>query len=73
MIGFTSNQIKKIYAGVLSTCLSAGGYCNKIPRAVVFGLDKLGGMEWDSPVDIYLYEKIKMLIDSVILQDTVDS
>ena len=71
MIGITSNQVKKIYTGVLSSCLSAGGYSNKMPRAVVFGPTILGGMDWDNPLIIYLYEKIKMLVGSIRLKDTV--
>ena len=71
MIGITSNQVKKIYTGVLSSCLSAGGYSNKMPRAVVFGPTILGGMDWNNPLIIYLHEKIKMLVGSIRLKDTV--
>ena len=71
IVGFLCKQVKKIYTGVIGPCLSASGYCSKMPRAVVFGPTKLGGMEWDNPVLIQLYKKIKMLIGSIRLQDTV--
>ena len=71
IVGFTTSQIKQIYTRVLGPCLSAGGYCSKMPRAVVFGPTVLGGMDWDNPNIIYLYKKVKMLIGSVRISDAV--
>ena len=45
VVGFTTSQIKQIYTMVVGPCLSAGGYCSKMPRAVVFGPTELGGMD----------------------------
>ena len=40
---------------------------NKMSRVVVFGPNKLRGMEWDNSVAIYLHEKIKMIVASMSL------
>ena len=56
---------------MLGPCLATGGYCSKMARAVVFGPTETGGMDWDNPILIYLYGKLKILIGSVRLQDTV--
>ena len=42
-----------------------------MPRAVVFGPTKYGGMDWDNHSTIVLYEKLKMLIGLIRLQDKV--
>ena len=48
VIGFTSTQLQKIQRSVMGPCLSAAGYCNRMPRAVVYGTEHYGGMEWDA-------------------------
>ena len=68
---FNKYSDKQIYTDVLSPRLFAGEYCNKMSRVVFFGPNKLGGMEWDNPVVVYQYERIKILIASMSLQDTV--
>ena len=70
-VGFTTTQIKQIYTGVLEPCLAAGGYCSIMHRAVVFGPTEIGGLDWDNPIIIHLYEKLKILIGSVRIQDLV--
>ena len=42
-----------------------------MPRAVVFGPTKYGGMEWDSPLSITLFEQVKLIVGSLRLGDTV--
>ena len=42
-----------------------------MPRAVVYGPGSIGGMAWDDCGIILLYEKLKMLIGSIRMQDTV--
>ena len=69
--GFTSNQMNTIQKKILSPCLSAAGFSSKLPRAVVFGIRKFGGMEWDKLSVLVVYEKIKFLIGSIRLQDKV--
>ena len=71
VIGLKSRQVQKIKQCVVGPCLAAAGYCSKMPRAVVFGPSKYGGMDWDNPEGILVYEKIKALIGSIRLQDVV--
>ena len=73
VVGFSIPQLKKIQQGIIGPCLSASGYCNKMPRAVVHGPELFGGMAWENISLILLYEKLKMFIGSVRLQDTVGS
>ena len=56
---------------IIGPCLSASGFCSKMPRAVVYGPVELGVMAWDNSGVIFLFEKLKMLIGSVRLQDKV--
>ena len=70
-VGFTKSQLKKIQQTIISPCLSQAGYCNKIPRAVVYGPSTYGGMGWDNIQVLSLVEKLKFLIGSIRLQDTV--
>ncbi len=71
VIGYTIAQIEKVQKTILSPCLSASGYCSKMPRAVVYGPPEWGGMDWDNCGVILLYEKLKILIGSIRLQDKV--
>ena len=71
VIGFTVAQCSKVQQSIISPCLSAAGYCNKMPRAVVYGPIQFGGMDWDNCGVVLLYEKLKLLIGSVRLQDKV--
>ncbi len=43
----------------------------KTPRAVLFGPVRYGGMDWDNARVLFLYEKLKLLVGSVRLQDKV--
>ena len=42
-----------------------------MPRTVVYGPSAFGGMSWDNCGIVFLYEKLKMLLGSIRLQDTV--
>ena len=50
---------------------TAAGYNSKMPWAVVFGPTTYGGMDWDNIVVLGLFEKIKLLIGALRLQDKV--
>ena len=69
VIGYSTNQLQEIQQSIVSSCLSAAGYSNKLPRAVVFGPAKYGGMEWENITVLTVYEKLKTLIGSIRLQD----
>ena len=71
VIGLTIKQLQQIKRGIVGPSLAASGICSKMPRAVVFGPSEFGGMEWDNPTTVSLYEKLKILIGSIRLQDTV--
>ena len=71
VVGFTPPQVNQIQKKITSSCLSVGGYCSILPRAVVFGPTEYGGMAWDSIIAILIFEKIKFLIGSIRLQDKV--
>ena len=71
VIGFTIKQIQQIKQKIVGPCLSAAGVCSKMPRAVVFGPSKYGGLGWDNPITITIFEKLKILIGSIRLWDTV--
>ena len=71
VIGYTIAQLEKVQKMILSPCLSASGYCCKMPRAVVHGPPEWGGMDWDNCGVVLLYEKLKVLIGSIRLQDKV--
>ena len=73
VIGFTVTQVGKVQKAILSPCLAAAGYCSKMPHAVVHGPEKWGGMDWDHCGIMLLYEKLKLLIGSIRLQDKVGS
>ena len=51
--------------------MAAAGFNSKMPRAVVFGTQLYGGMQWESPYSILVYEQIKLILGSIRLQDTV--
>ena len=42
---------------------------NKFPRAVVFGPAKYGRMDWDNILVLSLFEKLKLFIGLIRLQD----
>ena len=71
VIGLQPKQIQKLKQCIIGPCLSAAGYCSKMPRAVVFGPSAHGGMDWENPETICLFEKNKFLIGSIRLQDVV--
>ena len=69
VLGLTTTQLKKIQQRIIGPCLSVSGYNNKIPRAVVYGPESMGGMNWKNINVVSLYEKLKLLIGSIRLQD----
>ena len=71
VISFTTPQLNKIQQRIIGSCLSAAGYCNKLSRAVVYGTTWYGGMAWQNIHVVSMYEKLKMLIGLIRLQDTV--
>ena len=60
VIRFSSNQLEKIQQQIISPLISVAGFCNKIPRAIVYGPTRYGGMNWSNIKVVSLYEKIKM-------------
>ena len=44
VIGFSPRQMQILQQRVIGPCLSSAGYCKTMPRAVVFGPTKYGGM-----------------------------
>ncbi len=56
VLGFTISQLDQIQRIIISPCLSQGGYCNKILRAVVYGPAVYGGMDWENIKMVVLYE-----------------
>ena len=71
VVGFTKPQLTKIQQRVVGKCLSVAGYSSKIQRAIVFGPMKYGCMSWSTIMVVSIYEKLKLLIGSIRLQDTV--
>ena len=71
VLGFTKYQMEKIQQKIIGPCLSQACYCNKLPRAIVYGPSKYGGMEWDNILVLLVDEKLKVLIGSIRLQDNV--
>ena len=69
VIGYTENQLTAIQSTVVGSCLSIAGYNQKFPRAVVFGPEEYGGLAWDELSVLNIYEKLKLLIGSIRLQD----
>lgn len=61
----------KIQQMIIGNSLAVAGFSSKMPRAVVFGPVRYGGMRWESPYSILLHAQIKMLIGSLRLNDTV--
>ena len=71
VVGYSVTQLSAIQSSVIGSCLSASGFSAKMPRAVVYGPQEYGGMAWDNVLVLSLYEKIKMLVGSIRLQDKV--
>ena len=71
VICFSKAQLEVLQKKIIGKSLAAAGYNSKMPRAVVFGPTKYGGMQWESPYSILIYEQIKLIIGSIRLQDTV--
>ncbi len=71
VISFTETQLTHLQKRIIGPCLAAAGFNSKMPRAVVFGPSLYGGMNWQSPFTIHLYEKIKFVVGSIRLADTV--
>ena len=62
IIGLTQEQCKKIERPVISKCMSASGFNCRMPREVVFGSIKYGGMAWESMYSLQTFEKVKIFI-----------
>ena len=71
VISYSGNQLREIQSSVIGACLTAAGYSQKLPRAVVYGPKLLGGLDWDNIVVLSLFEKLKLLIGSVRINDKV--
>jgi len=71
VISFTNSQLTTIQRLIIGTSLSLAGYNSKMPRDVVFGPMLYGGMQWESPLGISLYEQVKIFIGSIRLNDEV--
>ena len=69
VIGYSQNQLKEIQSKITGPCIAAAGYSSKMPRSVIFGPVEYGGLEWDDCLLISIYEKLKLLIGSIRLQD----
>ena len=64
-------KIKIIKVKIVGPSLSAAGYSCKTPRALVFGPDKYGRMDWEYPFMTTVIGKTKLIIGSVRRQDIV--
>ena len=71
VVCFSNRQMKMIERKIVGPSLSAAGYSYKMPRTVVFGLEKFGGMGWDNPYSVTILEKVKIILGSIRRQDTV--
>ncbi len=71
VLGFTSYQLEKIKQKIITPCLPVAGYCQKIPRAVVYGPKIFGSMDWDNVKVLFLFEKSIFIIGSLRLLDKV--
>ena len=69
VIGYTENQLSAIQSTIVGPCLSVAGYNQKFPRAIVFGPKKYGGLGWEDISVLNIYEKLKLFIGSIRLQD----
>ena len=69
VIGYSKNQLRTIQSGIIGACLSVAGYSSKLPRPVVFGPKQYGGMDWENVIVLSLFEKLKLLVGSIRLQD----
>ena len=71
VIGYSANQLAAIQSMIIGSCLSVAGYNNKFPRAVVYGPPLFWGMGWKNILGLNIFEKLKLLIGSIRLQDTL--
>ena len=70
-ISLSTSQLKKIQQRITGASLAVSGFSSKMPRAVVHGPRLYGGMQWETPYTILIYEQIKILMGSIRLEDTV--
>ena len=50
-------------------CLSASGFNQKFPRAVVFGHENFGGLGWGNTRQIQTYETIKLFLSYMKMEN----
>ena len=70
-LGFNKTKLAVITKKVMGPCLAAAGYSSKMPRAVVFGPSRYGGLEWETPHSMLLNAQLSLLVGSVRMDDTV--
>ncbi len=70
-VGFNATKLEAITKLVMGPSLAVAGYSSKMPRAVVFGPMKFGGLGWETPVSILLQSQLSMVIGSIRLNDMV--
>ena len=70
-IGIGRKRLVVLEKLIIGPSLAAAGYSSKMPRAVVFGTKKYGGMRWESPLSILLTAQISLLMSSIRLNDVV--
>ncbi len=70
-ISLSTSQLKKIQQRIIGASLAVSGFSSKMPRAVVHGPRLYGGMQWETPYTILIYEQIKLFMGSLRLEDTV--
>ncbi len=70
-VGFNYSRLEVITKKIIGPSLAAAGYSSKMPRAVVFGPQRYGGMQWETPLSILLTAQITILIGSLRLNDII--
>ena len=70
-VGFNRTKLEVLEKKIIGPSLAVAGYSSKMPRAVVFGPVKYGGLQWATPHSMLLSAQITMLIGSLRLNDVV--
>ena len=70
-MGFNSSRLEVITKKFIGPSLAAAGYSSRMPRAVVFGPQRYGGMHWETPLSILLTAQLTILIDLLRLNDII--
>ena len=71
IFGFYKSQLVNIQKRIIGSSLAVAGYNSKMPRAVVFGHTIYGGMNWESPYSILVFEQIKIVMGSIRMNNTI--